>query len=402
LLKRAEAMGLTFRGFSYAAGGYPQHFRWTNTRDPDLKKLEQLGLMYSDWDTQGTWDGVAYPTPVSDGKHVYTVTSHNIYSCHTLDGKVAWERRFPPPDLKTLTPEEQARIKAGLGERARWPGGWPGAGHFSTSPLLHEGILISSAGRILQTLDAKTGKVIWRLPMIGAIGQCMGVPRIVKVGDIDCIIGVDREGKKEPGVDIVRLKDGVVLGKLPGITCSKGSITGPIILSDGSVVAYADGKSKKRDAVCWTLVMNSAGKVTASEKWRTQLPKYFGLWRPAWRGTEIFSKWTRFDGSEGKPINENMRQPFKGGSYDGCCFLAGPYYAQVGFYAGEMAFFHIQSGKRVGKGKLPVNPDGGLSVQQRKEQATRLTWRWYGCATPFAWKNRLYVRSYDFLYCFEK
>lgn len=402
LMVRAKEIGVKFRGLSYSAGGYPQHFEWVNSRDPDLKRLTDLGLMYSDWDTQGTWDGVAYPSPVSDGRLVYTITAHNLYSCHDLDGKVVWEVRFPPADMKSLTDGERARIVAGLGERDRWPGGWPGAGHFSTSPLLCADRLVSAAGRMMRALDATSGREIWRLPMVGAIGQCMGVPGIVRVGGDAFVIGVDREGRRDESVDIVRLKDGMIAGKLPAVTCSKGSITGPCVLGDGSVVAYSTGAAKSMDVVSWTLAMDSGGTVSASERWRTQGPRYFGLWRPAWRGTEMFSGQVRFDAAVGKPIGADMRKPFKGGSYDGAQILAGPYFVQCGFYAGTFAFFEINSGKLAGTGKVPVNPEDGLSTQLKREQAARSDWRWLCGGTPFAYKNRFYVRAYDFLWCFDR
>jgi hypothetical protein len=301
-----------------------------------------------------------------------------------------------------LTEAETARIEAGSTSASRWPGGWPGAGHFSTSPLLRGDCLISSAGRFLRAMDADTGKVLWRLPMCGSIGQCMGVPGIVEVGGTTCVIMIDREGGRESSVEIVRLADGKVVGNLPAVTCSKGSITGPVVLSDGTVVAYGPAKTRKRDIVAWRLSVDDAGRVAITERWRAAAMKYFGLWRPAWRGMEMFSRHVRFDGRAGKPVLENMRRPFKGGSYDGTHFLAGPYFVQVGFYAGKLAFFEMATGKLAGVGSVPVNPADGLPVQRKREQATRSDWRWFGCGTPFAYKRRLYVRSYDFLWCFEK
>jgi hypothetical protein len=49
---------------------------------------------------------------------------------------------------------------------------------------------------------------------------------------------------------------------------------------------------------------------------------------------------------------------------------------------------------------VPVNPKDGRSPGEVGAQAYRPDWHWLGPATPFAWRDRFYVRANDFLYCF--
>lgn len=109
ILAKAKTAGLEFRGIGQSAGGYANHLEPVRNGpwDQDHRKLTSLGFMWSVWDYQGTWDGVAYPTPISDGTKVWTVTSHNLYSCHDLDGKVVWQVRFPPPAPGDLTDQQK-------------------------------------------------------------------------------------------------------------------------------------------------------------------------------------------------------------------------------------------------------------------------------------------------------
>ena len=241
IVAAAKAAGFEYRGISQSAGGYPAHFDYPSGggihRD-DRKRLDALGLMASEWDYQGTWDGVAYPTPISDGARIWTITSHNLYSCHDFEGKIVWQVRFPPAGLKDLTAEQ----RTALGD-TRWPGRWPGAGGFSTSPLMADGKLVSCAGAMVRCLDAVTGKVLWAQPMRGQIGQALGVPGLVEVDGEKYVVGVGNEGAGVTASAIHRLRDGVVVARLPGITSSKGGMSGPVTMGD--VVVNRPGHEDK-------------------------------------------------------------------------------------------------------------------------------------------------------------
>ena len=403
LIEEAKALGLTYKGWSsISRGGMIGDLGSVNAYCRDARELRALGMAPSVWEgTPGTWEGVAFPTPVSDGKHVYVMTGHNMYACYDFEGNVVWQKRFPPPkpeDLETDIDKERIARKSNKG---RWPEKWTSE-HFQTSPRLHAGKLIGGGGQVLRCLDAKTGELIWELPLGGAMRHTMGVPGIIEIDGTTCVITVDEIWNGYVS-ELVHLDDGVVLGEIPG--ARNGGNGSPYVLSDGSVVTRVPpGKGVKNcDMVGWALSMGSDGKVVVKERWRVPERdlKGFSLSRAARRGTEIFGHEMLLDGTTGKPIGTGMRRPYKGGSYDGQSLFAGPYLVQCGYYAGEFAFWNRETQELVGTGRVPVNPEDGLPVELIGAQTFRSTWPWLGPAAPFAYKNRFYVRANDFLWCFE-
>ncbi|MEI7832466.1 MAG: hypothetical protein WCJ56_04635, partial [bacterium] len=54
-------------------------------------------------------------------------------------------------------------------------------------------------------------------------------------------------------------------------------------------------------------------------------------------------------------------------------------------------------------GRLPVQPKDGASKEQKlAEEKKGDGWHWLGVATPWAEGDRLYIRSYDFLWCINR
>ncbi len=77
--------------------------------------------------------GFTTPSPVSDGKHVWTWCGNGIAASYDLDGKRRWIRRLPIKELS-----------------------------YTSSPALNDGILAVSIGlERLVGLDAATGKILW-------------------------------------------------------------------------------------------------------------------------------------------------------------------------------------------------------------------------------------------------
>jgi outer membrane protein assembly factor BamB len=226
-LKRAEEIGCCFTGLtpSWAGRWWLFSFRKNAAYDRECQRLAQLGLMWSKWDSSGAWDGVAYPTPLSDGKHILTVTAHNLYSCHDLDGKILWHARFPPPKESDFTPEQISYV-AKIGKK-RLSLGLDGC---QTSPLLVDGVLISNIAGMIRAIDIKTGQCRWTCPVVGRLSQGMAVPAVATVGSERYIIGVN--GDYGFGSDpIVRLRDGVPAGSLPGSVM----LNGPVMLQSDLV-----------------------------------------------------------------------------------------------------------------------------------------------------------------------
>jgi hypothetical protein len=236
----------------------------------------------------------------------------------------------------------------------------------------------------------------------------MGVPGIVNVDGTDCVISLEGWSRHTNGVEILRLEDGNIVGLLPGLTSCKGSIMGSLYaLSDGTIVNYlgTKGHYDGLKLTGWRLAMNDHGRVQATQSWQLDRVRFFTMMRAAWRGTDLYSSWNIVDGSAGQVVTEervgkSMRAPFKGRS--GVHLLAGKHYVQGVLGGGKFAFWNLETGELDGIGSIPENPADGATTEQKCRQAGRTTWRWLGGATPFAYRDRLYVRAYDFLWCMEE
>jgi hypothetical protein len=200
--------------------------------------------------------------------------------------------------------------------------------------------------------------------------------------------------------EIVRLKDGVVVGEIPGTRWSfNGSIP---VLSDGTILRNVpvEGQGENYAVVGFRLNLETDGKVTAREVWR--IPRSKGqVSRGAWRGTRYYgSGGVCLDGSTGAVVFSGLSDVFRRTSYDGQALLAGPWYVQCSFASGGFSFWDNDTGALIAGSTVPVNPKDGRSPGEVGAQAYRPDWHWLGPATPFAWRDRFYVRANDFLYCF--
>jgi outer membrane protein assembly factor BamB len=118
--------------------------------------------------------GLAAPTPVCDGQHVFVAFGSGAVACYSLDGKREWLQYIAPGSLQY--------------------------GH-SSSPLLVDGILIVNL-KHLMGLDPATGKISWECP---SSEQYYGTPASVKAGNTWVVV--------TPLGLVVRSKDGTVLAK---------------------------------------------------------------------------------------------------------------------------------------------------------------------------------------------
>jgi len=142
--------------------------------------------------------GNSAPTPVSDGKHVYCVFGSGIVGCYSLAGEKQW--------LKFIE------------------GSLIGFGH-SSSPLLVDGKLIVHFHDLI-ALDAATGEIAWRTKLEASHAS----PILFRHGNEDLLVS--------PAGAIVRVKDGQVVVKDPGLRTSESSS----IAHDGTVFSQ-EGKT---------------------------------------------------------------------------------------------------------------------------------------------------------------
>jgi len=65
-----------------------------------------------------TWDGMTFPTPVSDGRFVWVLTGHDVVACYAIDGHLMWMRRFSArPRLDDLNDAQRRLARRGGVER---------------------------------------------------------------------------------------------------------------------------------------------------------------------------------------------------------------------------------------------------------------------------------------------
>lgn len=82
-------------------------------------------------------------SPITDGKHVYAFFGSRGLYCYTLDGKLVWQKKFPPMRMRNAFGEGSAPTLDG-----------------DTLYLAQD----SEEGSFALALDRNTGKEIWRVP----------------------------------------------------------------------------------------------------------------------------------------------------------------------------------------------------------------------------------------------
>ncbi len=137
--------------------------------------MQQYGLYAGTW-----WDwgmsliGHTFPTPVTDGKDLYVVTSRGTQACIGFNGKVKW-----------LTRTEYDIYRGEDCKNAR-------------SPVLWKNLLICTNGTAVRAYDKATGQEVWRVKT-GA-GHTVATPVFITLDDTEFIYTCVNT--------FIRLKDG--------------------------------------------------------------------------------------------------------------------------------------------------------------------------------------------------
>lgn len=113
-------------------------------------------------------NGRTSATPVSDGKHIFTLFGSGVAAAHTVEGQRVWARTVQEPEH-------------------RWGN--------SASPVLGGGLLILQVLDLI-ALDPATGKEVWRAESESKWGS----PVVTQVGGVDVVI--------TPAGDVFRAESG--------------------------------------------------------------------------------------------------------------------------------------------------------------------------------------------------
>ena len=355
-------------------------------RDPLWERLWKDQTEYSLY-YFGHWEGImtqTFPTPVTDGTHVYVNMSNDQVACYDLDGNCKWLVWDRPPEA---VPAKSEHVR------------------YALSPQLFGDKLIVAACGELRAYDKLTGKKLWRVFHKKDFGSYW-----VKVSS-PVVMRLAFEGKPfdvvlSPGSGIYSLSNGKLVGTLPGLNGYEGSTA----LTDGNVYVRRDAPdSSGAKRLAGTFEVLSPGEVIFNETWCWAAGKSHNT-------TDIlFNGWIyapedsrRVNLSTGK--SEDLPQsksrnisPTLGGKL--LVSLSGGNYGRLG----------IQE-KQPGNMKATVISLDDLSravtfdaafVDKRylEDEAFRLRWRWRGNgdamsnSSPIFQANRMFFRTVGYLWC---
>jgi len=182
--RRFDALGYVFGG--HRGGGYGQlrslKAKSGNPFDARRFVVSEAGIHGETWHHGcglGTdCIGMAFATPVSDGRFVYVTTAFSGAACYDLDGNLRW-LAFVPTSGRT---EAYAR-----------------------SPLLYRDLLVSDYFGKVVAFDKATGEVRWT---VETSAGSIATPAVIRVGATDILLSEGKTGAGGVGVHAIRLSDG--------------------------------------------------------------------------------------------------------------------------------------------------------------------------------------------------
>jgi outer membrane protein assembly factor BamB len=386
---------------------------------PDCEPLrKQKGkpalLGVSSWNWTGI--GQAMCTPISDGEAVYVVTGLRTVTKLGLDGKVLWHR-FEKDVEQTKFYE--CRLANGLHLLATGTGG-------SARRLL-----VFECYEDLWAYDCATGQIVWKTHTSSHGGHACGTPQLLRLPDgkgeellvvtrsghvirvrdgaalAENMFNVNYEGPLSDGRDRVWIKqaggDGGHFHPLSGLVFDKKCVAGLRFRIEGGKLAYDRFFYDEQNV-------------------NRPIPNLLGFIR----GNELLDKnLVRSEASTGKLIAQGPRV-FR--SYNGTILAGGHFYAVSQMTTVEGAPKGAKPGDPgvdarmichvANDGTGMIDYVGARTVEiietdpkdsAKRYQRMALTGRLYpgewmcwhaAYVAPFAYKNRLYIRSFDNLYCF--
>lgn len=194
------------------------------------------------------WDklvGFACPVPISDGERIYASFGQGQTVCYTLDGKRVW-----------AVYREQQRHGSRMAH--------------AQSLRLADGVLVDTHGgsEILAGLDAKTGKLLWEAPTLGAGefgkkgGYYVANHAVMPLKDGDKTTSVLITSRN----NIIRIRDGKVLGALP---FTHGTSGGPSLSFSGNILYRVICGDNTRSPLAAFRLSLAGDAIEAEKLWET-------------------------------------------------------------------------------------------------------------------------------------
>jgi outer membrane protein assembly factor BamB len=206
----------------------------------------------------GRYGSFASNSPVTDGKHIYAFFGSRGMYCYDLDGKLVWEKRFPPMHMRLQFGEgvapvvdedmlylkfdqEQGSYMLALDKRSGkeiWRVERDEVSSWSPPLVVTDNArrqVVVSASTSVRSYDPKTGKLIWECAGLGT----NVIPAPVTAGDIVYVMS----GHRSPNLLAIRLgREGNLTGtKSIAWTNDRGnSYTASPVLHDNKLYFVTD------------------------------------------------------------------------------------------------------------------------------------------------------------------
>lgn len=380
---------------------------------PELEALKKAGVLRT-WSWNWTGMGCTMAPPVSDGRRVYVHTGNKTISAFNLDGTPAWQV---------------------FEQQAPWVG--HGEEDLANAPVLVDGLLILHWLDHLWAYQTTDGRLAWKTPTQPMWYHGCGTPQVLRLPQGS---GAPVAAIATRNGHLIRARDGAVLCKGVGMTsaaCLVSNGTDVLYTRQGGVGGHYRPPADRvlteegSQAVRFVLKGDTATPERIWHQPKLELGNY-----PFYReGSLIIESLAILDASTG--TERNPRPTTKVSTYHGWILAGGHFYGipkmlpldaksaapagddqdeNAGSKAGSagskrIACWVVQDGP-------PAKPLGLRTIeildgdpQDQAERAQRIaltslagTAEWYGWhsayVAPFASGNRLFIRTFDHLYCF--
>ncbi|MFP4140602.1 MAG: PQQ-binding-like beta-propeller repeat protein [Phycisphaerae bacterium] len=335
--------------------------------------LEQHGLYAGTWWDWGmTLIGHAFPTPVSDGEHVYVVTGRGTQACITMDGKVKWLNRS---DYDLFRGEDCKNAR---------------------SPVLWKNLLIASNGTAVRAYDKATGQEVWRVETDA--GHTVATPVFITLGETEFIYTCVNT--------FIRLRDGKKMTLKGGI--GEGVHTPAV--NDEHDIIYFSGNGEH---CSFTHSHKGKGlKMPVAVKFRLEGEAIKGeiLWQgdrdnkpPLYHDGRLYCGNTIYDALTGKVLKAGSRTERVVPATRHVLLTDGRHIFGVDARydkrkkAGEPGVVQAFTldGKPAGRVELPYTPDPGRC----RAKMGGADWGFSNSCPFILHQGRAYIRGFDSIYC---
>jgi len=280
------------------------------------------------------------------------------------------------------------------------------------------------AGKFVRAFDPATGKVLWEVPDCYTHGHSFGSPARIDVGQTPAVLTGERG-------EVLRLSDGAVLGgplfvRGPALAWNNTALghgpdgvkavrltlagddanapSGPPPAPPAAAPPVFGARASAAQAGLCDLApppLQRSGRLLVRQLWQADKPVTTGG-RPAVAGGRLYGRGWVCDLKTGELVAGGARGglPSAGGGYvfpmrlvvKGCEL-------SIDAKSGRFVFRDVATQRVVGDLRMPKDPLGEANAEHVRSRIGLDRWMLFGAGLPYVWKDRLYIRAHDCLYC---